>query len=278
MSNRSFVSKADLMPATPPEFDALHLVIDGQVAEITLCRPEHMNSFDDTLHHEFVQVLRYVRERDDVRAIVLASKGKVFSAGGDFELVRAGHDDSRVSSRIGQGLEFFSTLIDTPIPIVVALHGHAIGIGATAALACDAVVAFRGARLSDPHVTVGLAAGDGGCVVWPQSVGMLRARRHLLTGDPVTAEDGYAMGLVTDLVDTPDEVLPAARALAARIAALPPLAVQGTKRALNRLMHQRADEVLELSMTYEVHSLRSEDLLEALSAFQERRPGDYRGR
>ena len=86
------------------------------------------------------------------------------------------------------------------------------------------------------------------------------------------------MGLVTDLVDTPDEVLPAATALAERIAALPPLAVQGTKRALNRLTKYRAEEVLSTSLEGELVTLGSEDLLEALDAFKEKRPGAFKGR
>jgi enoyl-CoA hydratase len=161
---------------------------------------------------------------------------------------------------------------------VVALHGDAIGLGATVTLACDAVVASRSAGLSDPHVAIGLVAGDGGCVVWPAAAGMLRAKRYLLTGDRLGAEDAWAMGLVTDLVDGPDDVLPAARALAARIAALPPLAVQGTKRALNRALAQRAGEVLDLSFALEGASMASSDLLEAIAAFKERRPPHYTGR
>jgi enoyl-CoA hydratase len=86
------------------------------------------------------------------------------------------------------------------------------------------------------------------------------------------------MGLVTDLVDGPDDVLPAARALAARMAALPPLAVQGTKRSLNQLLQQRAGEVLDLSFTLEGVSMASDDLAEAIAAFKERREPKYQGR
>jgi enoyl-CoA hydratase len=169
-------------------------------------------------------------------------------------------------------------LISLPQPLVVALHGAAIGLGATVVLTADAVVAARTASLSDPHVHMGLVAGDGGCLVWPQAVGMLRARRHLLTGDPVDASTALAMGLVTDLVDTAEDVLPAARALATRIAALPPLAVQGTKRALNRVTQQRAGEVVDLALAHEETTLASQDLIEAIDAFQERRPGTFSGR
>ena len=138
-------------------------------------------------------------------------------------------------------------------------------------------MAAPGVGLSDPHVAVGLVAGDGGCVVWPATGGMLRAQRHLLTGDRLTAEDAYTLGLVTDLVSTPADVLPAARSLAQRIASLPPLAVQGTKRALNRSLQHRAGEVLDLSFALEALSLTSDDLLEAISAFQAKRQPSYRG-
>lgn len=260
-------------------FTTLSVSQAGGVAEITLSRPEILNRFDDALHQELTAALVDLRAQPDVRAIVLASTGKVFSAGGDFELMRSAHDDIIERCRIiDDGRRLLDTLLDVPQPVVVALHGAAIGVGATVVLACDVIVAARNTEISDPHVAVGLVAGDGGCVVWPQSVGMLTARRHLLTGDPMTAERAYQLGMVTDLVEAPEDVLPAARALADRIAALPPLAVQGTKRALNKVSQQRAGEVVDLSFAHEATSLASADLLEAIDAFRERRPGRYQGR
>jgi enoyl-CoA hydratase len=261
------------------EFRALTVAVDGPVAEITLTRPELFNRFDDALHIELTAALDALRSDVKVLAVVLASTGKVFSAGGDFDLMRAAQADVATRLRIvDDGRRLLNALISLPQPLVVALHGAAIGLGATVVLTADAVVAARTASLSDPHVALGLVAGDGGCLVWPQAVGMLRARRHLLTGDPVDAATGYAMGLVTDLVDSAEEVLPAARALAARIAALPPLAVQGTKRALNAVTQQRAVEVVELAFAHEETTLASDDLLEAIDAFSERRPGSFQGR
>jgi enoyl-CoA hydratase len=258
--------------------DALTITYDGPLAEITLTRPEVLNRFDATLHASFIDALNDVRHHGDVRAVVLASTDKVFSAGGDFDHILALHDDTNLRLKsIDDGRRLINALVDLPIPIVTALHGDAIGLGATIVLATDSVVAARGVGLADPHVTVGLVAGDGGCVFWPASAGMLRAKRHLLTGDRLTAEDAFTLGLVTDLVDTVTDVLPAARALAERITALPPLAVQGTKRALNRLLHQRAGEVLDLSFALEALSVASDDLVEAILAFRERRQAKYRG-
>jgi enoyl-CoA hydratase len=261
------------------EHRALTLRVDGSVAEITLSRPELFNRFDDVLHIELSAALESIRADEKVRAVVLASTGKVFSAGGDFDLMRAAQADVGTRLRIvDDGRRLLDALISLPQPLVIALHGAAIGLGATVVLTADAVVAARTASLSDPHVHMGLVAGDGGCLVWPQAVGMLRARRHLLTGDQVDASTAFAMGLVTDLVETADDVLPAARALATRIAALPPLAVQGTKRALNRVTQQRAGEVVDLALAHEETTLASQDLIEAIDAFQQRRPGSFSGR
>lgn len=251
---------------------------DDAIAIVTLNRPHLHNRFDDLLHSSLPPVLRELRGSRSVRAIVLASTGKSFSAGGDTALMRTANGQLAERRRIvDQGRELLDELLRVPQPIVVALHGAAIGLGATIVLACDMIVAARTASLSDPHVRIGLVAGDGGCLVWPQAVGMLVAKRHLLTGTPLTAEAAHRAGLVTDLVDTADEALPAAISLAREIAALPPLAVQGTKRALNAVLRARAEEVVDYAFSLEVDTLGSSDLLEAISAFEQRRPGVFTG-
>jgi enoyl-CoA hydratase len=270
-------------PATAGDesgYERLSVVVDdGSVAELTLTRPDLLNRFDKLLHLEFTQALLALRSRPDVRALIMASTGKVFSAGGDFDWILELNSD--LSARIAATDEarvLFETLIDLPFPVIAAVQGDAIGLGASIVLGCDIVVASQNASLADPHVAIGLVAGDGGCVSWPAAAGMLRAKRYLLTGDRIRAAEAAAMGLVTDLVDDADAVLPAARALAGRIAAMPPLAVQGTKRALNQLMQHRAAEVLTLSLANEAQSMASEDLVEAISAYRAQRTPSYRRR
>jgi enoyl-CoA hydratase len=273
------VASSETAQDSAGRWTALRVDVADGIAEITLTRPELFDRFDETLHLEFTRAITEISANPDARVVLLRSTGKVFSAGGDFATMRAANADLAVRIEIvGQARDLLDALLALPQPLVVALHGAAIGLGATIVLASDAVVAAPDASLADTHVAVGLVAGDGGALVWPQAVGMLRARRHLLTGDPVDAATAYAMGLVTDLVDEPAAVLPAARALAERIAALPPLAVQGTKRALNQASTQRAREVVDLSLALEERTLGSADLLEALAAFQERRPGKFVGR
>jgi enoyl-CoA hydratase len=249
------------------------------VCEISLVRPKLLNRFDNQAQIELAAALEGLAKNDEVRAIVLGSTGKAFSAGGDFALMQAAHDDADVRREtVEAGLRILRSFRDLPQPIVAAVQGPAIGLGATVALMCDVVVAARTAKLADTHVQVGLVAGDGGCLVWPQAVGMLRARRHLLTGDALDATTAYQLGLVTDIVDQPEDVLPCAREIAKRIAALAPLAVQGTKRALNQVTSRRAAEVVELAFELEERTLVSDDLLEGIAAFKEGRPANFVGR
>ena len=251
----------------------------GYVGELTLTRPDLLNRIDERAHRELIAIFRELADDDDLRAVVFASTGKVFSAGGDFEFMLDGNSDLKKAQRATEdGFRLLKNFLDISAPVVVALHGDAIGLGASLVLASDVVVAHPKARLSDPHVRIGLVAGDGGCLVWPQAAGMLRARRYLLTGDAVSASDAYSWGLVTDLVDDMAAVLPSALALADRIAGLPPIAVRGTKRALNQVSRARFDEVIGLSLANELTSLRSDDIREAIAAFREKRQPHYEGR
>jgi enoyl-CoA hydratase len=249
------------------------------VSEISLVRPKLLNRFDNQLQIELATALEQLAKDDDTRAIVLGSTGKAFSAGGDFALMQAAHDDAESRrDTVEAGLRLLQSFSGLPQPIVAAVQGPAIGLGATVALMCDVVVAARTAKLADTHVKIGLVAGDGGCLVWPQAAGMLRARRHLLTGDALDATTAYQLGMVTDIVEEPDDALPCAREIATRIAALAPLAVQGTKRALNHVTSLRADEVVPLAFELEEHTLTSDDLLEGIAAFREGREASFVGR
>jgi enoyl-CoA hydratase len=258
---------------------SLRLETEGHVARLILNRPEMLNAIDEDMHADLLRALLHLRGQDDLRVVLLSGEGKAFSAGGDLnEVVSLQADVTRRTLFCETGQRIIHALLDLPVPLVVALHGDAMGLGASIALSGDIVVASRTARIADPHVKVGLVAGDGGVLFWPASIGMHRARRYLLTGDLLAAEDAWRFGLVTDLVDTPEETLPAARKIADKISALPPIAVRGTKRALNALMKARANEAFDLSMTLEFRSAGSEDILEAVKAFKEKRKPEYRNR
>lgn len=250
---------------------------DGPIATILLDRPKLLNRIDRDVHDELDSVFKHVAKMVDIRAVVLAAQGNVFSAGGDFDFILTQNAQADRHTMIKEAVAFYSAFLSIPCPVVVALQGDVAGIGSSLVLSADAVVSHPSVRISDPHVVVGLAAGDGGCVSWPMSAGMMLAKRHLLTGEPISAADAHRVGLISDLVDTAADVLPAARRLAQTMAALPPIAVKGTKLALNHLVRQRLAEVGELAAAMEYESLKSRDVTEAVAAIRERRTPRYNG-
>jgi enoyl-CoA hydratase len=258
------------------EFKTIDVRVDGHMAEVVLNQPASHNCISHEMHVELKEAFLMLRQQSTVRAIVLAANGKAFSAGGDFDAILAYREDAEQRMKMRAEVRpLLLAIADSHIPVVTALQGDAIGLGATLMMATDAVVAAKSVRISDPHVVIGLAAGDGGCVAWPLHVGLLRAKRYLLTGDRLTAEDAFRMGVVTDIVETPADALPAARALASRMSLLPPLAVQATKRALNQVFRNRLEEVFEQALAYEMDTFVSEDLVEAISAYRQRRTPSF---
>jgi enoyl-CoA hydratase len=262
-----------------PSLQSVELRYDAHVAEIILNRADAHNSVNHEMHRELTEAFLSVRAIDDLRAIVFGAHGKSFSAGGNFDDILADRQDpSRLASMRTQARALLLAVAECHVPVVTALQGDAVGLGATLIMATDAIVAAKSARISDPHVVIGLGAGDGGAVAWPLHVGLMRSKRYLLTGDRMTAEEAYRIGLITDLVETPAEALPAARLLAARIADLPPLAVQATKRTLNQVFLNRFEEIFEQGLEQEMRTFESEDVVEAIAAFREKRQPRYRGR
>lgn len=257
----------------------VELIRDGHVAELRLARADTSNRFSPDTESELVAALAELATDDSVRAVLWTAEGRHFSAGGDTAMMLAAHEDIRTSLRqIDGGRVLFRAFADFPKPLVAAVHGHAFGVATSLILLADAIVSTPGVRLVDPHVMMGLVAGDGGTVAWPANVPFVQAKRRLLWGEPVLAEEAYAWGVVTELVDTPEEVVPLARVLAERVAGLPPIAVQLTKRAFNKSFASRIDDNFDLAFYLEALSVTTADMREAVDAFTEKRSGHWQGR
>jgi enoyl-CoA hydratase len=234
--------------------DAVLIEEDGPVRILTMNRPEALNAFDGELHHALPDALHEVSDDPKVRAVVLTGAGRAFSAGGNIDDFTAFANDlelRRATLRLGRRL--FEELINVHLPVIAAVNGPAVGLGCTIATACDAVIMSEQTFLADPHVTVALVAGDGGAVTWPLNIGLLRAKPYLLTGDRMPAEVAVSLGLATRAVP-PEQVLPEATAMAHRIAALPPQAVQDTKSVLNQHLRMAAVTVLGYGLAAESQS------------------------
>jgi len=199
-----------------------------------------------------------------VRAVVLTGAGTAFSAGGDFELIRRMQNDPDVRRRIlDQSRSLFAALRDLHVPIVAAVNGPAIGAGCTLALLCDIVIVTEGASFGDPRVVFGLVPGDGAAALWPLLGGLPAARSYLLTGDRISADEAYRIGLVSRIVPA-DDLLQTVTAVAARLTSLPPAALQATKRVLNRHLATAEAPVFELALAAESASLDTVEHREAI--------------
>jgi enoyl-CoA hydratase len=260
------------------EFESIRFSREGHVLRVVLDRPgDDLNAVDGRLHAELTALFPALRSEREARAVLLTGAGRAFSAGGDFGWFPALQEPGRLEDLRLDARRMIGDLLDVHLPIVCALNGHAMGLGATIALLCDAVFMAESARIGDPHVRVGIVAGDGGTVACPLAVGPVRAKRYLLTGDPVPAVEAERLGLVNEVV--PDESLDeVALAFARRLAAGAPLAVQYTKQAVNALIKEAVLTSFDQATALELLTFRSADHQEALAAWRERREPRFEGR
>ena len=257
---------------------ALRVDRAGDVLRVAIAHPTSpVNAVDELLHGELARLFRELKRESRARAVLLTGRGRAFSAGGDFGWFPKLDDLEKLEHLRRDARQLIWDLLDVDLPIVAALNGPAVGLGASIALLCDVIFMAEGATLADPHVRVGIAAGDGGAAIWPLVLGPARAKQYLLTGDPLGAEEAARLGLVNRVVPAA-ELEAEALAFAARLAAGAPLAVQYTKQAVNKLVKDALNVAFDISTALEIVTFQSEDHKEALAALREKRPPRFRGR
>jgi enoyl-CoA hydratase len=231
---------------------------DNGVAIATLNRPDKRNAVDDTMHDELAALPRDVDDDVQVKVLVITGAGRGFCAGGDFSggLTPDAHM-WKTARRV------VDNLLDCEKPVITAVNGHAMGLGATLALLGDVVIAARRAHFADTHARMGIAAGDGGQVIWPLLIGVNRAKYYLMTGERIPAEEAERLGLVNFVVD--DEAAGAG------------LAISASKVPINKYIKMVSNIVLPLSLKLEEATMRSDDFREAVLAFMQKRTPKFTG-
>jgi enoyl-CoA hydratase len=258
-------------------YDAIRFERLGDVLRVTLANPRNgLNAVDAEMHAELVRLFDELRGEREARAVVLTGSGRAFSAGGDFGWM-SGIRPADFAEMRREGKQIVWSLLDVELPIVAAVNGPAVGLGATLALLCDVIFMADTAKLADPHVQVGIVAGDGGAVAWPLAVGPVLAKRYLLTGDALSAEEAQRLGLITHAVPAGD-LQAEALAFAERLAAGAPLAVRYTKLAINQLVKQALTTAFDYSTALEVLTFASDDHREALRALSAKEAPRFAGR
>jgi enoyl-CoA hydratase len=254
-----------------PTFDTIALARTGRLLTIALDRPETLNAVDQQMHEDLVDVFAFVAGDEHSDVVVLTGSGRAFSAGGDLaHLAATAARPELFDADALRAKRIVYAILDLEKPLVCRMNGHAVGLGATLALLCDVVFASDTAKIGDPHVGVGLVAGDGGAIVWPHRIGFARAKEYLMTGDLVPAKKAEEMGLINHCVPAA-ELDAAVDAFCQRLLGGSTNAIRWTKVLINLELKRVAHALMDPGIAYEAVTVRSADYREAVDALQNER-------
>ena len=250
----------------------------GAVLTIEMNRPEVKNAANVRMHNELSRVFADAQRDAASRIVVLTGAGDAFSSGGDIRAMRDKIADRTLwNDTVNEARALFYSILDMDKPLIARINGAATGLGATLAVYADIAIAAESAVIGDPHVKVGLVAGDGGALMWPMLIGFQRAKELLLLGDNIGAAEAARLGLITHCV--PDAELDTrVDALVERLLKLPPFALRGTKKAINHTLKNLALSTFEFGVSLETQSQLTRDHAEAVDAFIEKRRPQFTGR
>lgn len=244
-----------------------------EVAIVRINRPEVRNALDLEVRRQMASIFRGFTEDASLRCVILTGDDKCFAAGADI------HDMSRIDAvemYLRHTERLWAAIGDCPVPVIAAVNGFALGGGLELAMHADIIVAGRSARLGQPEVRVGIMPGAGGTQRLTRAVGKFRAMRLCLTGEVISAEEAYGMGLVSRLVDD-DAVMDQALKIAHQIAEMPPIAVAQIKE----LILMGPDAPLDVALALERKAVQllfaTKDKQEGMAAFLEKRKPSYSG-
>jgi enoyl-CoA hydratase len=232
---------------------------DGPVRILRLNRPDSLNAADAVLHRRLATIWEEIAADESCRSVVLTGNGRAFCAGGDAEvLVNMNESAEYRHETLREGASIVRSMAAFPLPLIAAVNGPAVGLGCSLAGLCDIVLIESSAYLCDPHVSVGLVAGDGGAITWPALTSLLRAKEYLFTGDRISADNAVALGFANRVVEDGASVDEAV-GLAHRLAKQPAQALRDTKRAVNRHLERSIYDILDFALAAEgVSSASSE--------------------
>ena len=271
-------------------YETIEFERDGAVGRLRLARPDRLNAFTIAMWHDMRELGLELRDDPALRVLIVSGQGRAFSSGIDTTVFTSGSTDSieggaDAGSRhadptvdgILRAQEAYSWLADARYPTIAAVRGYALGAGLQLALACDVRVFARGTQVGLLEHKYGILPDLGGTQRLPRVVGASKAKELIWTAARIDAEEAYRIGLCDRLVDEAD-LDAEADALAATIAAQPPLAVQGAKRAVDASARLPVAEGLVYEAEQQRECLRSADMREAITALVEQRAPEYQGK
>ncbi|HEY0773428.1 MAG TPA: enoyl-CoA hydratase-related protein [Nocardioidaceae bacterium] len=254
--------------------EGLRITTEAGALRITMDRPGHLNALTADMADRVAEEVERAAVAEDVRVVVLAGTGPAFSAGADLSGEDA-HENFDVTS-LDRANRIIRAITGSPKPVVAAVNGVAAGVGCSAALACDLVVAAESASFLLAFSRIGLMPDGGATATVAASVGRARAMRMALLAEPMAAREAYDAGLVSHLAADGD-FEEAVEAVVGRLIAGPPLAYAATKKAVNGATLDRLEAALERERHGQTVLLRTDDAAEGMRAFTQKRRPVFRG-
>jgi len=256
---------------TQDKWERFTFARDGRVLTAAIMSDHPVNGVDEQMHTELALVFNCLQRDSDSDIIILTAKGRAFCAGGDFDWFEEQINHPERFRAIGwDAKQIVTTLLNMEKPILCRMNGAAAGLGATIALLCDIIIADETAKIGDPHVKVGLVAGDGGALIWPQLIGFAKAKELLMTGDLLSAKEAERLGLINYAVPAAELDAKVAE-LVGKLQANPKWAVRWTKTTANIPLRALAAQLMDASVGWESVSNYLGDRREAVAAFKEKR-------
>jgi 2-(1,2-epoxy-1,2-dihydrophenyl)acetyl-CoA isomerase len=264
------------------QLDTVNFTLAGRAATIELNRPDALNAWNKQFGEDLLAALNAARQDEAVRAVRIVGAGRAFSSGADLKDISG--DDLTPEGRPNvykvlteRYHPIMHAIREMEKPVVAAVNGPAVGIGCSLALCCDLVLAAQSAYFLLAFVNIGLVADGGSSLFVPARIGLARASEMMMLGERVSAQQALEWGLVNG-VHPDGELAEQSAALAGRLAAGPTRAYAATKRELNRQIYANMGEQLELEATLQQEMAETDDFLEGVSAFLQKRPAGFSGR
>lgn len=233
-----------------------------------------MNTADAVMHQELVQIWRDIDADTSINAVIITGAGKVFSAGGDFEMVEAIATDFETRARgWKEARDIVHAVIDCNKPVVSAMRGVAVGAGLVCGILADVSIATRDCRIVDGHTRLGVAAGDHAAIIWPLLCGMAKAKYYLMTCDQLLGTEAERIGLISMAVEDA-ELDEKALAVASRLAEGAQSAIRWTKYSLNNWLRQ-AGPIFDASLALEFLGFSGPEVREGLASHKEKRKPNF---
>jgi enoyl-CoA hydratase len=247
--------------------DELLVTADGAVRIVTINRPQSHNVIDESLHSQLLDVWHDLDRDAGARCVVLTGAGATFSGGGDFAFLKAQHRSLALRYAISQQAgAILNAMINFRLPVVAAVNGPAVGLGASLALCCDLVLMSERSYLCDPHVSIGLTAADGGALLWPYMMSLIRAKEYIYLGARIQAAEALNLGLA-NCVTGADTLMEEAMRLALRLAEQPARALQTTKRAFSKHIAAAALAIVDYGLAAETLELGAAEHIDKVREF-----------